>query len=572
MKKIYYSLLLTIALCATEQSFGQVEKKFSVNGAARGIFYGDRLDQDVAVEDSVTIPRLNSGHVLVDLGLNIRPVKTMEIQAMLRVRNDYGGFWGSGVTFDIRQLYVKGVIGGIVRYQLGDINYKMTRYTMWNYNQELSEYSPAVFGMQTDLVNYDHFYNKDNSWRQQGGAAEFGLVFSKYVKELQFHAVTSRMRMSDNSSVNDRMFSGFNIELVQSDYVKVGYNWANVYDISGTSRNNNLLRNPVGTITAKVNVPVKQFEIFADAEAGRSKSWWTSDSLAPEWNGEFFDGQLGARQKDWGLTVSARFKRVDFEFRSAGSQTKRIDFSTLPTAYQRITNDQVYRNISMLDLMRESSLYNLQLSNGLGAYNPKYDNITPYGEATPNRMGSVYAIEYAPKKWPVKLNLEQSMLTEVRGQGTTEVKSFTRTNIRLAFEKTEFLKSWKNRVFVGASYRMDQTSRGAGEYYRAVDLASNVMSIGAEIEVFKQFDVLLGYQSVAYSGFDFEARKNAYGETFNFAEYTVDGNESMRAIGLRYRFNDRAFLNAQYSAFQLEDEYATGYRVDQIMLLYQMNF
>ncbi len=192
----------------------QAEKKFSINGAARGIFYGDNLDQDVAVEDTITIPKLNSGHVLVDLGMNIRPVKNMEIQAMIRVRNDYGGFWGSGVTFDIRQMFIKGVIGNIVRYQLGDINYKMTRYTMWNYNQELSVGSPTVFAQQSDLLNYDHFYNKDNSWRQQGGAAEFALVFKSVIDELHFHAVTTRVKASDNSSVNDRLFSGLNVQLV----------------------------------------------------------------------------------------------------------------------------------------------------------------------------------------------------------------------------------------------------------------------------------------------------------------------------------------------------------------------
>jgi hypothetical protein len=93
---------------------------------------------------------------MADLGLNIRPNKNMEVQGMVRVRNDYGGFWGSGVTFDIRQMYIKGVIGGVVRYQLGDINYRMTKYTLWNSDQELLQSTPTIFRQQYDVLNYDY--------------------------------------------------------------------------------------------------------------------------------------------------------------------------------------------------------------------------------------------------------------------------------------------------------------------------------------------------------------------------------------------------------------------------------
>ena len=134
-------------------------KKFNITGLARGNFYADRLNQSSEITDSVTIPKLNSGHILSDLAFSIRPSKSMEVMAMARIRNDYGGFWGSGVTFDIRQMYVKGVIGGIVRYQLGDINDRMTKYTLWNQDQEFLQTTPTIFKQQFDVLNYDHFYN-----------------------------------------------------------------------------------------------------------------------------------------------------------------------------------------------------------------------------------------------------------------------------------------------------------------------------------------------------------------------------------------------------------------------------
>ena len=78
--------------------------------------------------------------------MNIRPSEDLEIQGMVRIRNDFGGFWGAGVTFDIRQLYLKGVLNKVVRYQLGDINYQLTKYTLYNNDQELYDLSPVLFG------------------------------------------------------------------------------------------------------------------------------------------------------------------------------------------------------------------------------------------------------------------------------------------------------------------------------------------------------------------------------------------------------------------------------------------
>jgi hypothetical protein len=50
--------------------------------------------------------------------------KNTEILGMFRIKNNFGGFWGSGVTFDVRQLYMKGVVAKALRYQLGDLNLK----------------------------------------------------------------------------------------------------------------------------------------------------------------------------------------------------------------------------------------------------------------------------------------------------------------------------------------------------------------------------------------------------------------------------------------------------------------
>lgn len=549
-------------------------KKFNVTGLARGNFYADRLNQSSEIIDSVSTPKLNSGHILSDLAFSIRPNKSMEVLAMARIRNDYGGFWGSGVTFDIRQMYVKGIIGGIVRYQLGDINDRMTKYTLWNQDQEFLQTTPTIFKQQFDVVNYDHFYNFNNSWRQQGAATEFALVFKKFIKEIQFHGVATRVKASDNTANNDRIFSGVNVQLVQSKFFSFGLNYAGLSDIDGTSKNKELFRNPVLTGNASFTWDNANWETFAQTEFGKSKTFILNNDIVPSKNGKFFELEGAIKQKKTGIRISGIVKRIDSEFLSPGAQTKRILFQQLPIAYNRIGNEQVIRQLTILDLMRESSLCNMQLQAYLMDFSPKYDNITPYGDATPNRQGSIIKSDWVSKNknWVVKA--EQLNLQEVRGEGTILPRKFNRTSASLSYTNDKISEKWAKRIHVGVSYRMDQTKRDGTEFYRGVDLSTNVMGVGTEIEVLKNLDVLFGYQEVKYSGFDYTARRDEYAFIYNFSEYQVDGNEKMVAGGLRYRFGEKSFLSAQWNKFDVSDKLigTSNYKVNQFMLLYQMSF
>lgn len=577
MEKILKPLpvLLVCIMLFSMHALAQETRKFSFVGGARGIFYGDDLKEDLPEADTVTAPKINSGHVLADLGINIRPNKSTEIQGMIRIRNDYGGFWGSGVSFDVRQLYIKGVIGGIFRYQLGDINYKMTKYTLWNSNQEIVSNMPVVFQQQTDnLVNYDNFYSQDNSWRQQGGAAEFGLVFNKYVQELQFHGVTTRMKASNNNTLNDRLFSGLNLYLVQSGYFEAGFNYANVYDIPGTSNNTTIFHNPVITGTLKFIYDREEWKSNIVAEFGNSKTSYDEDTLAPELKDQFFDVTASVKNVQSGFSVSAGLQRIGPDFRSPGSQTKRINYTAYPAAYQRITNDQILRPITMMDLMRESDLYYTQLNSNLTEMNPGYDNITPYGAATPNRQGWSIGASWQKETIPVSAAVAWTSLEEVRGQGTLEPHHYSRLDLSAESDINRFLKNYSRLIHASFSYRMDATKRDAEELIKPVDLKTNVASFGLEIETFKSLDVMLGFQSLSYNGFDFMAIRNNYSEVINFAEYEADGKETMAALGLRYRFTEKIFLTGQMSNLKVED--STGeiptYRIQQFMLLFQMSF
>jgi len=574
MKNKLHIVVGIVALMAAQFVSAQEKdlRKVVFTGAARGLYYGDRMEQEV--EDSITIPRMNSGHTLVDLGMNIRPNRNTEIQGMVRVRNDYGGFWGSGVSFDIRQLYIKGVAGGIVRYQLGDINYKLSPYTLSNTQQEIITQGPVIFQQQTRLMNYDNFYAADSSWRQQGAAAEFGLQFAKFVKELQFHTVATRVRTTDFGSINDRLFAGYNVNLVQSNFLEVGVNHVTLFDIEGTSRNLSTFHNPVTTGTLLLKKDFSDWKMKVNVEAGTSKTYYEKFEGSPETNGKIFDAKWIAANTSKGFSIDAGWKYVSSDFRSPGAQTKRVNYNYQPSSFGRITNDQVVRNLTAFDLMRESNAYNRQLSSNLMLTQPKYDNITPYGTATPNRQGLTVNAKYVNPSQLFEIAATQLMLQETRGEGTLLPRKFVRTEVKAVAHLSKRFGS-KDKLFdVSVRFRNDNTSRDAEENVRAVDLSTQIFSVGMEYEFWENWDVMLGVQQIKFNGFDYTAVRNNFSEIYNFKEYQTDGNEFMKAAGLRYRFSDKSSLSVNLSNFKNTDAFdaTQNYTIRQFMLLYQMNF
>lgn len=565
------SLLVSGALAQTENQ----PKKFRVTGAARGLLFGDDLKQAGEQPDTITAPKLASGHTLVDLGVSIRPNQSMEVLGLLRIRNDFGGFWGAGTTFDLRQLYVRGVVNNKVRYQLGDIDYKLTPYTLFNVDQETSFARPQAFQDYMDVVNYDNFYDFSNAWRQQGAAVDFGFVFRKYVREVNFNFFTSRINRTNFTSVSERLFSGLRMEVIQSDLISFAATYVNMYDWAGTSRNAVHFNNPV--ITGQINLTLpeqKDWQFTATSEFGMSRQFYRGTEADPDMQGAFGDLKIIAELKPRNIVATLNLHSVEADFRSPGAQTKRINFNAAPQAFQRITNEQSIRTFTLLDLLRETDLYNMQLSDELMAFDPRYDNITPYGEATPNRSGFALTIDHAPADERYAVQATWLNFSELRGQGTTQFKNFQRFELLGNVNIHRWLPNYEKAIRLEAGLRQDQTKRDGEEGVRAVDLSSTLMSAGIAIEFAKNLSLTGAVQGIYYEGFDFLPLRSDFDQVVFYNEFEVDGLEQMIGLGLRYDFSANDYLTIQWNNFNSENNFGTlpNYEINQLVFLFSMKF
>jgi len=550
-------------------------RKFQVNGAARGYFFSNTLGIDEA-QDSVSTRKANYGHTLLDLGFSIFPNKETEVIGMFRIRNELGGFWGGGVSFDVRQLTLKGVAGNVLKYQLGDIDIKMTPYTLYNTQEEGVLNEGDVFALRRDIVHYDLFYTKNNTWRMQGAQANFGLEFTKGIQAIDFSGFITRQRQTDGILNPERLYGGGTLGIRQSKNLSFALNAVSIFDLTETIPDSIQYKNNVFTGQAEYFLPTqKDWRIGVKAESGMSNAQYINyqDERAPETISDwFYDAAVVMQNKNKGLSLTLGFKDIGSDFLSPGAQTRRLDFSKFPGLYQQFTNDRIGRPLSYADVISGNTENSYRISEQLLPYYAAYNNTNPYGLATPNRRG-IYV--HATRSDSVQFKesfVKAAFLTQSRGTGSLELKNFLLIEAGTDLYINDFF-SWKRQLKLDVGVRYESTMR-SGEPFEELNLSSTFIDAGLSYELVEKFDVLVGAKLWAVNGNEFTNERNIFNSIENFDVVNYDFSENTYAAGLRYRFNANNSVSAQYQLFDIKhkDDAFVDYSIAQYTFLFSLKF
>ena len=138
MKRSFLLLLIfcTLFLFAVQLN-AQDNENIWFDGLSRSYFARDALDKSTT-GDTISAKNTSNGYNLLDLNTHVNPIKNIEIFAQLRIRNSFGSFFGSGTEINVRQLKAKGTVSDKVRFSVGDLFLKQSKFTLYNYDEELS--------------------------------------------------------------------------------------------------------------------------------------------------------------------------------------------------------------------------------------------------------------------------------------------------------------------------------------------------------------------------------------------------------------------------------------------------
>jgi hypothetical protein len=518
----------------------QNDRKVNFVGSARALLNSNNLTVTDSFPDSLTIKKRDGGYALIDLGVNIKPNKNTEILGMFRIRNEYGGFWGSGVAFDVRQLWVKGIFANSVRYQIGDINLKQTPFTLYNHHADQIDSMPLIFGIQQSIVNYDRFYMNNNTWRMQGANVDFGFSFSKIIKEINFSGLITRLNASNFTTIPDRLMSGYSIDLVQSKYFALGFNNNLVFDVKGTIPDSNMFNNMVNTINIKLKKEIGKDLASIAGEVGQSKYAYTQDTLAPTYKDYFIHAYAKYHLTKYNLELTAGYLNVGPDFRSIGAQSKDVNYNAAPSYFNRYGNDQALRPISLFDIVGNENIYNRTVSSVLAPTNQLFNNVLPNGIATYNRVGAYGKLDYKTKK-NINIHAAYFNLAEIRGQGSLALKKFEMYKLNMSLPIHQLINS-KKVLSIQLGTNIQKTNRKSAENIENIDLETIQYTAGIRWEIFKNFDFLAGTIKQVSKGNEFAPDRNTYSEIIYFQSNQYELSQQISALGIRYNFSPKSHL------------------------------
>ena len=553
-------------------------KKFWLSGLARGVYNLDELKGEET--DTTSASKAEYGHTLVDLSANIRPNAHTYIRSTIRVRNEYGGFWGSGVTFDLRELYLRGLIANSIRYQVGDMDYKLSPFTFYNNNEDLFDNTLDIFNMYSEMMHYDYFYKGNNTWRQQGLATDFSLSFKEGIEELQFNLFTSRINPSNFNTISDRVFYGGNVTMVQSAQISAGVNYINLADIAGTSNNMSYFKNPVLTGTYSLNTKLDDFKFQLDGESGFSKSFTENnqdpDNVVKENLVEdyFNYATFKSVYEPFNIEFSVSYRNVGQGYRSAGAQMRRLKYKTQAFMFDRYTNQQVVRPVGMWDIKNDPTFYNSQIEVGLAEFYPQYNNIDPYGLATPNRQGFDFALTRVDEDDRYSVSLKYGMLSEIVGLGVDDLKKFNSIAANLDMNIENMLPNYDKQITMQLGYTNDQTKRSGDQAFIETELNTQRIYAGLTLELTDKFYYLLGYETIEASGSDYVAVRDRNDVVEDFTLFETELSERIFGMGLRYEFDNKNDLQILWQDYSWSNSVlgTEDYGFDRMSVIYIMKF
>ena len=567
MKKtyLYYFLFLMLSPILVQS---QVKSKLWYDGNSRVIFNRDALEGTIKDIDTVSTRSNGGGSTVLDLGFHFTPVDDIEIFSEIRLKNDFGGMWGNKSVVELRRLSAKGIVNNKIAFSIGDIYLKQTKFTLYNYEQELSQYEPSVFKFYRDYVNYENYY-QSNYHRLQGLQTNFSYNMYNFIEQLDFDAFTARIRGVEWLGKPELLMLGGSAMVRLSNKINLGSHYVNTFEVLSSSNGTVAYYNPVLNTQISYSGSVNDNPYKMLLEGGFSKRWWDGDLLAPEVKGNFMQASLHSKRINGELDLGFRY--VDSEFRSMGAQTRRIQYSNSTTTYPYYSNNYTQRKVSLLDVMSDPNVYNQNLSTSLMSYNPMYSSVSPYGDATPNRIGFTAKISNMNITDFFSANIQTQYFTELIGQGTTQKRMLNKSALHSMLLLNKLLSTKKSLILEG-SMNLETVNR-AGENFEKIDFTSILYSGSISYELIKNFKIIAGAKVFYAEGNEFMADRDKYDQINDYSNHIYDSKETILIAGLQHHFTENIYFTMQYNQFNVLDKTNTydEFSLGRLIFMFNMN-
>ena len=549
------------------------------NGLGRTYIADDYFTGALIDKDTVSPSSGTGGYFLFDLGLNIHPSDALKVSTILRSKMTMGGFFGDGSSFEFRQFKISGILGKQgkgVKYEMGDLNLELSPFTLYNNEESFHKYEADVFAKRREIVSYENF-NSGNTWRLQGVNLSTKFLFDNVIDNATVQVFGTRLKNSINFQSPDRFFMGSRLKLVKNENLSVASNFAYLTDAKSTI-NTDADQYNNGVVTGEVvyNKDINDNKVLVELESGVSffKFHESATDATTSLNDYLHQLQLSYGVSKLNLEIGLGYRSVGYDFISAGSQTRRIYDQGVPSTFGAINSGTDFRMPTIFDRYSQESIYNQMLSPVLMSYNPRYNLVSPYGVATPNRQGFTLELNSIDaKKW-FAYEVKVDKVKEIVGEGIANKRDFTLAQIGTKVKLNQVLKTKKELNLIGGVKSESVT--------RADDLVgfSNLsFDAGIDYEVVTNFFLQGAYKTIISSGKENIGVRNQANEITSYKVYgpnqlNSDITENVVSMGVKYNFAKHSVfsLSAHLMDLHNNNNEAVNYTIRQYFVGYTLKF
>lgn len=546
------NLVFAVLFFFTFTLFAQDNQLVSYFGVFRSTLHNSNINGNLMNNDSLSVKRGSYGRSFFDLGIKIQPDKSFKAHAILRAETNLAEGNPGRLALIFRQIRAEGTISKVVKYEVGDIDVGLTKYTLYNSEEIFSEFESDIFRTRRNILGYDNF-NFENKWRLQGLQANTTLGMGNAIEKLGLHIFATRIRRADVTTIPDRLVVGGKVDIKQSKYIRLGVNYVTMFDNLGSTVDtvvdfkNNVLTSDFD-ITPIAN---NKLEVGLSGETGISDNHYyvQNQNRTVNVNDYFYDAGIFTWIKKINFRVKASYRNVGPDFFSPTAQTLRIMANAEPSVFGKVMNDSIVRTPNLFDRMTDQQLYNQRIGTTLMAYLPIYGNVQPYGQATPNRSGFSFEVTKSDSADILHVLVKSDFLSEIIGEGASDLRKFSSVQGGARFRLGRLLSFKKELSFItGARYESTKRSGVA-----PLDFSTILIDGGLTVEALKNIDVILGTKYLWGTGNEAYAMRNEFKEIIGFTDYIIDMKQLLLSTSLRFRFGKYSYASLEYNRMYVDN-------------------
>lgn len=517
-----------------------MSQNVSFSGYGRAVTGNERLGGEITQGDTSNANRSMSGYTLFDMGVVFQPYHHFKAHAIVRIRNEFGVFWGEGASLSIRQLRFEGVVAKVLRYEVGDIDLKMSPFTLHVPNMFWDNAIPEIFAIRQDIQNYENFVN-DHQRRMQGVSVFSVLKTDDHNHRLGIKTLAVR-NPPDVIASENRLMLGATADYHWKEKTNLRMNVIHHFQLPDTLEQGDI-SHTIGTLEYEQELlKSKKIAVHFSGESGVSahRVVFTDESIEKN-NGHFTRNSIKIKKAKT-LQAEASFSRVSPEFYSPGAQTSLFNYYQPTAVFPIYSNDYLLRKPGLFDFFTQENLYNRNIRTNLWPYFPTYNNIFPYGEATPNRQGVFLKALLRDKAMLGDLHLEVFQGAEVEAIASKRNFTMYRAAVEVDLGR---LSGWNKHLRFTSDFRRQITTRAAAENEQGIDLQTTFMCIGLDLELLPNLYCLNGYLSNSYKGNEQMPLRDLFNTVYGYENIDLEGKETIYSSGLQYKFSSGSFFTLQ---------------------------